>query len=258
MRRRVKNILTALLLLALAAALILWKLNIFNLPVTIAGVGTWGLIISVVMVVIIFHSILDVFYPGIFFPLAVLAIIFDDALGITALTPWIVLIVALLLTIAFEKLLPSHWFKKHVFKETVKSKNGDFEKRVDIKLDGNSYSEVGDEESEYVMHSVKMGEGTKYVVSKNLKKAELEVNFGELSVFFDKAEVPTGQVNINAKVAFGEMQLYIPKSWKVINKVSVSMGDCTDRSGGEPTEEDAVVCVIEGSVAFGDLVITKV
>lgn len=54
------------------------------------------------------------------------------------------------------------------------------------------------------------------------------------------------------------MQLYIPKSWKVINKVSVSMGDCTDRSGGETTEEDAVVCVIEGSVAFGDLVITKV
>ena len=117
MRRRVKNILTALLLLALAAALILWKLNIFNLPVTIAGVGTWGLIISVVMVVIIFHSILDVFYPGIFFPLAVLAIIFDDALGITPLTPWIVLIVALLLTIAFEKLLPSHWFKKHVLKK---------------------------------------------------------------------------------------------------------------------------------------------
>ncbi len=127
MRRRVKNILTAILLLALAACLILWKLNIFNLPGTIAGVGTWGLIISIVMVVIIFHSILDVFYPGIFFPLAVLAIIFDDALGITALTPWIVLIVALLLTIAFEKLLPSHWFKKHVFKETVKSNNGNCE-----------------------------------------------------------------------------------------------------------------------------------
>ncbi|MCR4617795.1 MAG: cell wall-active antibiotics response protein [Lachnospiraceae bacterium] len=262
MRSRVKNILTALLLLALAACLILWKMEIIVFPFSLAGVSTWGLIVAAIMVVIIFHSIWDFFYPGIFFPLAVLCIIFDDVLGITAITPWIVLIVALLLTIAFEKLFPSHWIKKHFKKNVNKHINsGDNGNNTTFNFNYDSDTknkEASYDDSEYVFHSLKMGSASKYISSPNLKKADLSSEFGELSVYFDKAQVPCGEVDIQARVAFGEMNIYIPRSWNVINKVSVSMGDCDDKASSTPGDENGPKCIINGSVSFGDMNIIKV
>ena len=77
---KTRNLVTGLLLIALAACLILWKLNVFSLPVAVAGVSTWGLIVSVIMVIVIIHSILDLRFSGIFIPLAVIGIIFDEPL----------------------------------------------------------------------------------------------------------------------------------------------------------------------------------
>ena len=257
MRNRVKNILSGVLLIILATCLVLWRLDVFALPDIFEGVKIWEMIIAIIMVVIIFHSILDLAFGGIFFPLAILCIIFAEPLGITAITPWIVLIAALLLTIAFEKLFPSHWIKRH-FRKAV---NGD----VDVEFHedrrnrhSGADSNASYDNSEYVYHSIKMGSGSKYINSTNLKTANVSCDFGELSVYFDKAEVPGKVVNIEAKVAFGEISLYIPRDWNVTNKVSVSMGDCDDRASSIPGVEDGVQCTINGSVAFGDLQIIKV
>ena len=60
------------------------------------------------------QNIIDLSWGGIFFPLAILAIIFEKPLGIEAITPWIVLIAALLLTIAFEMIFPKNKFHRHL------------------------------------------------------------------------------------------------------------------------------------------------
>lgn len=251
MNRRTKNIISAILLIALAVCLILWKLNVFNLPLSFAGVGTWGIIISIFMLVIIFHSVIDLNFGGIFIPLAVLAIIFDDPLGITAITPWIVIIAAFLLTIAFEKLFPGH--SRHV---RISHRRDD---------DGNTYtgnftqsdSNI-DDENGVVSYSMRFGSSTKYVRCKNLRAADLNNQFGEMSVFFDGAEVPSGKVNIDCHVSFGEMQIFIPKEWNVSNKVTATLGDCDDRGLGVNPAPDAVECIIDGSVSFGELKITRI
>ena len=259
MRKRIKSILTAILLLALATCLILVKMNILSLPAVFAEVSTIGLIIAILMVVIIFHSILDFFYPGIFFPLAVLCIIFDDVLGITALTPWIVLIVALLLTIAMEKLFPSHWIKKH-FRTDIKdeSHHSGHNRNIDIDIETEKNREESYDDKEYIYYSVKMGSGTKYVDSKNLKTADISCDFGELAAYFDKAQAPGGIVNIKAKVAFGELRIFVPRDWDVENKVTVSFGECEDSASNIPGEPGACKCIIEGSVSFGDMQIIKI
>ena len=263
MNNRVKNILSGVLLIALAACLVLWKMDVFALPDIFQGVKIWEMIIAIIMVVIIFHSILDLAFGGIFFPLAILCIIFDEALGITAITPWIVLIAALLLTIAFEKLFPSHWIKRHFkkgFNEAKENIHREFRGDDHNRTSGNSGIDenVEYDDSEYVYHSVKMGSGSKYVNSKNLKTADLSIEFGDLSVYLDKAEVPGKEVTINTKVAFGNMDLYIPRDWNITNKVSVSMGDCDDHASSIYGEEGGVHCTINGSVAFGELAIHKV
>ena len=60
-RKKLKNILSGILLIGLSVCLILWKLNILVLPFELAGVSTWGLILAVVLVVVLFHSLLDFF-----------------------------------------------------------------------------------------------------------------------------------------------------------------------------------------------------
>jgi len=232
----------------LAVCLILWKLNVFNLPISLAGVSVWGLILAVIMIVILFHSIMDLSFGGIFFPIAILCIIFDDALGITAITPWVVLIAALLLTIAFDKLMPTH--KKHI---NITYENNDRDRSFNF-ADTDSTSDDG----RVVSHSMKFGSSTKYIRSQNLEAAELSSQFGEMSVFFDQAAVPGKKVVIDCSVSFGEMQLFIPRDWIVDNKVSVTLGDCTDKTSHTTPAGDSVLCIIQGNVSFGELQIVRV
>ena len=244
-----KNIFTGIMLIVLAAGMILWKLNVLNLPAKVAGVNTWGLIVSAIMVIVIVHSVLDLSFGGIFIPLAVICIIFDEPLGITAITPWIVMIAAILLTIAFDM----------IFSRNGRRWRSRDERRRDRR--GGSYYEStsdSDEENGIIMHSVRFGSATKYVRTPKLVSADLSSQFGELSVFFDGAQVPDGHVTIDCHVSFGEMDLFIPKDWRVENKVSVALGNCDDRCTDTRPDDGEVTCVIAGSVSFGELKLIRV
>ncbi len=246
MNRNNKNVIYGILLILLAVSLILWKLNVFNLPLAFVGVSTWGLILSVVMVLVIFHCISDRCYPGIFFPLAVICIVFDDPLGITAITPWIVLIAAALFSVAFEIIFPK--FPRPMGEHYKKSNYA-----------ANNFSETSREDQNgCVVHAVRFGSATRYIRTPNLINADLSSQFGEMSVFFDGAHVPGKSVTINCHVSFGEMILYIPRDWKVENKVNVTLGSCNDKSLNTQNAANDIYCLIDGSVAFGELKLISV
>ena len=99
-----KRIFSGIVYIAIALCLILWKMGILAVPAAFQDISRLSLYISVIMVVIIVHSIVKLSFGGIFFPIAVLCIIFDRQLGITAITPWIVLVAAFLLTAAFNRI----------------------------------------------------------------------------------------------------------------------------------------------------------
>ena len=105
---------------------------------------------------------------------------------------------------------------------------------------------------------MRFGSTTKYIRSKNLQRADLSSSFGEMSVFFDGAVPQDNKVTIDCRVAFGQMNLFIPKEWKIINKVAVTLGDCQDRASVGDFTDDAPECVITGSVSFGELQINRV
>ena len=108
------------------------------------------------------------------------------------------------------------------------------------------------------MHSMRFGSTTKYIRSKNLMRADLSSSFGEMSVFFDGAVPQENKVTIDCHVAFGQMNIFIPKEWKILNKVSVTLGDCQDRASAGDFNDDAIQCTITGSVSFGELQINRV
>ncbi|MBE5846808.1 MAG: hypothetical protein E7300_03940 [Lachnospiraceae bacterium] len=246
MNNRSKNVLWGVLLIALAASLILWKLNILILPSVFAGVSIFALALGAIMLIIMIHSIIERHYGGIFFPLAVICILFDKPLGITAITPMTVLIAALLLSIAFHMIFPTH-HREHTYSHGGPNRFSD------------KFSESFNEsENGSVIYSTRFGSSSRYVRSQNLCSADLSAQFGEMSVFFDKAEVPGKAVKIDCQVSFGAMNIYIPENWVVENRTGVTLGHCDMKGTNPVANENTVSCTVIGSVAFGELKIIRV
>ncbi len=59
MNNRAKSVVNGILLIVLAACLIMWKLNVFNLPVAFAEVSVIGIIIAAIMVVTIIQNAVE-------------------------------------------------------------------------------------------------------------------------------------------------------------------------------------------------------
>jgi len=73
-----------------------------------------------------------------------------------------------------------------------------------------------------------------------------------MKVYYDNAFTTEKQVYTKIDVAFGNMVLYVPKTWQVINNIDCSFGAVNIKNQKSYTPlPDAPVLVITGSVAFG-------
>ena len=95
------NVFWGVLLLLAAFYIIINNLG-FMPDVNVVRLG-----LAVICVVVFFKSLARLEFGGMLFSLAVLAILFDSQLGITALTPWPVLIAALLGSIGLNMIFGS-------------------------------------------------------------------------------------------------------------------------------------------------------
>jgi len=237
MNGRIRNIMTGIGLIIIAVGLILWKLGKIALHFTIAGVGGFWLLVAIVLAAYVIAAIIDLNFQSIFFPLAFIAIIFRAPLGITALSPWVILIVAGLLTAAYERIVPDP-----------------MKRELAIEYGDNGAGEMG---GKTLYHSITFGESTKYIRSDCLEKAAFKASFGEIRVYFDQVSVPSGEVTINTKTTCASTTLYIPKEWDIDNRVGVIFGDNT-YGGAMPQANGDVRCIVKGKVRFGELRIERI
>ncbi|MDF2512552.1 MAG: hypothetical protein K0S04_2418 [Herbinix sp.] len=217
------------LLFILAAVLII--LNQFGFFV---GISMFELVATVILVGIVIKSLAHLNYWGIMFPLAFICIIYAEQWNITKFTPWPALLTALLLSIGLSIIFKSnHYWGWH-------SENH------------NSLSShvINEKDDNTVECSVSFGECIKYVNSEDFIKADISCSFGSVKVYFDNASIPSGRADINISVSFGDAVLYIPKTWNVINEVSVFLGDIEGR--GSFVTEDSPVVTLRGGISFGD------
>jgi len=71
-------------------------------------INVFSLLLTILLAVIILKSLIRVNFPGILFPIAFISIIYDDQLGITSITPWTVLVAALLGSIGLSMIFHRH------------------------------------------------------------------------------------------------------------------------------------------------------
>lgn len=230
--KRGKNIFWGILLILGAIFIVINKLGYFQ------DISVVTVIFTIVIAGALIDSIFHRSFGGILFSLAFLCILYDKPLGIEALTPWPVLAAALLGTIGLDMIF--------------KGKKRSWSNESHREWNNEKYKEVIDEESdEWVNCDVSFSSAVKYINCTNFKKADLEVSFGSLSVYFDNAVLSGGRAMVDVDVSFGDMKLYIPKSWKVVMNLDNAFGGCKEHGTCSQSEEN--VLMLNGDVSFGAL-----
>lgn len=208
-------------------------------------VGVFTLVFTIVCLAVIVGSIPHLSFGGILFPLAFIGIMYDKQLGITLITPWTILLAALLGTIGLN-LLFGRFRKKHCHghKHSGKDKEN-WDKADKGSLDG-----------ENVYIRVSFGSVIRYVTSADLHVADISASFGAAKVYFDNAQIPSGNVTVNVDCHFAGVELYVPRSWQVINHVDSSFGAVDEKNSH--TGELTGTLTLEGSNSFGGITILYV
>lgn len=214
----------------LAAVLII--LNQFGF---LAGISMFDIVATVILAGIIIKSIRYVNFWGILFPLAFICILYAKEWNITNFTPWPVLLTALLLSVGLSLIFR----RSHCFGACHFHHDNSFGSKV-----------INEQDDNVINCSTSFGECMKYINSDNFEKANIKCSFGDIKVYFDNAQIPSGSADIYLDVSFGDAVLFIPKTWKVVNDVHVSLGNVDEK--GRNTGADSPVITIHGTVSFGN------
>lgn len=226
------NVIWGLLFLAAAVLLILSGLDIFE------NFNFFKIFVSLLLIIWFVYSLFKLNFYGILFPVAFLCILYDEYLGIEKLTPWPVLIAALLGSIGLSLI-----FKTGSGCNCYNTKT----------LSGNSQKTVRNDfesiyENQFSCNTL-FGSDEKYIKSKNLTQAYIRCNFGESKIFFIDAVPQDSDCTIILDVHFADVTLYLPKTWNVINRASAVFGTVREINSNCSSGTPSVY--LNGDVAFG-------
>jgi predicted membrane protein len=209
-------------------------------------VRVFSFVLTVFLIASIIMSLRHLNFVGILFPIAFICIIYDDVLGIEQLTPWPVLGAALFGSIGLSMIFHSnHQYNHHrrFFCSNVNDEEH-FDEVIDQE-DGNSFK-----------CETTFGSSIKYVNSDDFTQGRIRCSFGAMKVYFDNAVIQSGNAVINLDVSFAGVELFIPKEWKVIDKVDTSFGAIEEKNRNISTGIPCVTLV--GSVKFAGVTIIYV
>ncbi|EPY2276439.1 LiaF transmembrane domain-containing protein [Clostridium sporogenes] len=196
-------------------------------------VNVFSLLLTVFLVVVIVKSLLRINFVGILFPIAFICIIYDKQLGITNITPWTVLIAALLGSIGLSMI-----FHKRTKWVNTKYNCEDYKfEKIDI------------EDESHVRFKNSFGASIKYINSDNFQQADFDCSFGAMKVYFDNAIMSNDNdatVRINA--SFSGIELYVPKNWNVDDKANVFLGAISEKNKSDKTATNTLTII--GDITF--------
>ena len=196
-------------------------------------INIFSIVLTVFLIGIMIKSLFKRNFAGILFPIAFICIIFDDKLGITAITPWTVLIAAALGSLGLSMIFhnkPNKYFNNHHDWVSKKSSITYEEDENSIKL------------------NTSFGSSTKNINSLNFERVDINCSFGHMEVYFDNTILKDGSGTIMLDTSFSSVEIYIPKSWIVESKANASFGGLNEKNRNVGTSEN--ILTIIGNINF--------
>lgn len=229
------NLFWGFFLIAAAVLILVAKLGAFP-DMSIMKIF-WTLVFTVALV----NSVVKLAFPGVFFSLAFLGILYDEQLGITSITPWTILLVALLLSIGVSLIYTPKKRKK---------------KANHREISGSDFVVFDEEDGNQFDFSSSFVGSIKYVNSDNFESANIDAKFAGMKVYFDNAIIQSGHATVNLNVSFAGVELYIPKNWRIDNQMSASFGGVEEKNRNDGA--DGPILTLRGNVSLGGVTILYV
>lgn len=224
-----RSIFWGIIFILLAVYLIISRLDLIpKLPV-------FSILVTLVLVYIMIMGIRQMNFGQILIPLALIGWQYDEYLGIEELTPWPLLLAAVLVAIGLDM----------IFRNIRK------EKRIEGSVVFSNHVENGQDGSVININSAFCG-NNKYVNSDHFSAANIDTSFGQCNVYFDNAIMDGNHCVINVDNSFGETNLYFPHTWRVNVARDCAFGDVKIHGTGS-SDADAPFVQVNADVAFGTL-----
>ncbi|MDD2973294.1 MAG: hypothetical protein PHE02_14315 [Lachnospiraceae bacterium] len=238
--KKLENIFWGLFWIVCAIFLLMSKMGYF------AEVSIISLLLTVFFVAWLVKSMIRRDIAGALFPIAFIGIIYADQLGIQAITPWPILCAALLGSIGISMIYhPRH----HYHYNEKDFQGGDY--RHYHYQEGNE--DVSSEEGSDIKIGTRFGGSVKYIKSDDFKRICIDNQFAGMKVYFDDAIIQQGEAEIHLDGAFSGTELFIPKSWNVIQQLNATFGGIEEKN--RPDTKGVPKVYLTGSVAFGGVTI---
>lgn len=199
-----------------------------------AQLGFWSILAAVVLAAVFIQSLIYLNYFGVFLSLAVAYWIFQQPLHLFIISPWLLILSAILISIGFHII-----FRKRSKNQYVK------------RHESNEYHTMEEIDDNNPHVKVSLGACSKYLHADNLKSGQFYCHLGALEVYFDQVQLDPGGVEIYLECNLGSINLYLPKSWRVINKLNSNLGEVKDVSRFSSQADNAPVLTITGNVSLG-------
>lgn len=200
-----------------------------------------SLVFTILLIAIIIKSIFHRFFGGIFFPLAMIGIIYAEALEITSITPWPILITAFFLSIGFSIM----FHKKNRFSLFYNHSHDNHEHFDTI---------INENDDSIVETHVSFGSSIKYVNSNNLKRANFSCSFGALKIYFDNTILDENGAEIHLNASFSGVELYIPKNWTVVFSASTNLAGIDEKNRSTPDGKNTVTLIGDISLSGVEII----
>lgn len=194
-------------------------------------VNVFSLLLTAFLTAVIIKSLFHLNFAGILFPIAFICIIYDKQLGITSITPWTVLIAALLGSIGLSMI-----FHKRI--KWISNKCNDDYKLEKIDVADGSHVEFKNSFSASV----------KYINTDKFEQADFDCSFGAMTVYFDNAIMSNDNAIVRINASFSGIELYIPKTWHVDNKTNVFLGAVEEKNKNNGVTTNNLTLV--GDISF--------
>jgi len=222
------------LFVLLGVFLIISKLGYFP------NVNVFSLLLTAFLLVVMVKSMLKLNFAGILFPIAFIYITYYKQIGLTNLTPWTVLITALLCSTGLSMI-----FHKRT-------------KWINTKCDCEDYKfdKVDVEDGSQVRYKNSFSGSVKYINTDDFEQADFKCSFGSLKVYFDNATMKNNNAIVRINASFSGIELYVPKSWKIDNKANVYLSSIDEKNRSSEITTNTLTLV--GDITFSGVEIVYI
>jgi predicted membrane protein len=197
--------------------------------------GALSILATIFLLAISIDSLIHRSFFGVFLPIAGLYFIYQKPLGLMFISTWMLAAAAVLLSIGFSMIFGGHSHKKYNYHSK--------------RLDGTV--QTTDENNPSVQ--VKFDSCSKYLHGDCLQSGNFSASFADLEVFFDQTTLSPDGAEIYVDCSFGNINLYIPRSWRVAESVSANFGKVENQVRNSQPEPDSPLLTVTGTVSFGDV-----